>query len=449
MSATAEPSRARFSIAQLILALPWIVLVIDAWAPIRDNSFLWHIRAGAVQSAAGSVLTEDPFSFTMLGEQWLTQSWLIELLYAWLEGRSGLGFVPLMLFSVGAIFFVSVGLIAYKHSKSVSAAAVIVLLTAVLIIGFLVPRPVIFSFALFGLVILAWDQPALRYTVPFLFWIWASVHGSFAIGLAYIVLSVVAERQWRATATVFASGVASLLTAHGLGVLQMLIDFGRSREVLDYLVEWRSPEIFSAVTLPFAIGIALVVVGAARGTIVPRHLVLIVPFLALGLGATRAIPPAWMALLPLVSRATQGWTTGTRKRFSPVAAGLYGLLVLVLPLALVEGAELDPERFPLEASENLSDVRTFHDDVAGGYLIWESGPERKVYIDDRAELYAGRIVEFVEVRDGREPWEPVFRRDGIEQVMLRSDEELLGALLQAGWRRTFDDGVFAVMRPGN
>ena len=44
-----QASRRRFSLAHLVLILPWIALVIDAWAPIRDNSFLWHIRAGELQ----------------------------------------------------------------------------------------------------------------------------------------------------------------------------------------------------------------------------------------------------------------------------------------------------------------------------------------------------------------------------------------------------------------
>ena len=86
--AAPEPSQRRFSLAHLVLVVPWVALVIDAWAPIRDNSFLWHIRAGELQASAGEVLVADPFSFTMLGERWLTQSWLAELLYGW-ENRTG------------------------------------------------------------------------------------------------------------------------------------------------------------------------------------------------------------------------------------------------------------------------------------------------------------------------------------------------------------------------
>ena len=122
VAASAAPSR-RFSIAHLALIVPLVALVIAAWGLIADNSFLWHIRAGSLQVESGSVLTTDPFSFTMFGEQWRTQSWLAELLYAWVESFSGLGFVAPMILVVSTITFICVGLIAYRTSGSVTATA--------------------------------------------------------------------------------------------------------------------------------------------------------------------------------------------------------------------------------------------------------------------------------------------------------------------------------------
>ncbi|MGA8039099.1 MAG: hypothetical protein WCA93_03220, partial [Acidimicrobiia bacterium] len=104
-TAAVRPSRLRFSLGHLLLTLPWVALVIDAWSPIRDNSFLWHIRAGELQATAAQVLTTDPFSFTMLGHPWLTQSWLAELLYSWGESHWGLGFVPPMMLALSSITF--------------------------------------------------------------------------------------------------------------------------------------------------------------------------------------------------------------------------------------------------------------------------------------------------------------------------------------------------------
>ena len=85
--------------------------------------------------------------------------------------------------------------------------------------------------------------------------------------------------------------------------------------------------------------------------------------------------------------------------------------------------------------------------MTGGYLIWAEGPERLVYLDDRAELYQGRIGEFVAVRDGDVDWEPVFARDEIEQALLKKGEYLAVELEAAGWNRSYADKSFVVLRP--
>jgi hypothetical protein len=421
--------------------------VIDAWAPIRDNSFLWHIRAGELQATAGEVLTTDPFSFTMHGEPWLTQSWLAELLYAWGERLWGLGFVPPMMLLMTSITFLGIGLITYRRSQSVSGTAVLLMLSTILLISFLVPRPVIFSLTLFVLVILAWERPALRWTLPFLFWVWASVHGSFAIGLAYVGLSLLADREWKWLPTAILSGLATLLTAHGLGVVTILLDFVNAREALSLLSEWRRPEIVSVVFLPFLIGLALIVWAAVKGRVTPRHLWVIVPFLLLGLGATRALPPAWLALIPLMSLGVFDLRVGSALRFSTGQAAVFAVAVLVLPFLIASDASLDEERFPIAAAAALDDSPVFHDDRTGGYLIWSEGPQRQVYIDDRAELYREGLAEFVAVRDGDQPFEPVFARDGIRQALLKVTEPLVDDLRAAGWDTVFEDDRYVVLRP--
>lgn len=440
-----EPSPRRYSLAHLALLIPLVALVIDAWAPIRDNSFLWHIRAGSLQQEAGEVLTSDPFSFTMLGEPWLTQSWLAELLYAWGEDVGGLGFVPPMMLLTSIVAFVGLGLIAFHFSRNVPTTALILLLSTALLLSFLVPRPVIFSFALFALVILGWSKPQLRWTLPLLFWIWASVHGSFVLGLAYVGLSLIMEREWRWMPTAVVSGLATLVTAHGLGVVRILLDFSAARETLELLTEWRKPELFSIVFFPFLIGIGLIIIGSARRSIAPRHLWILVPFLALGLSAMRAVPPAWIALVPLVALGAGELNVGSATRFSSKAAGVFVVALLGVSALMRADAQLDRDRFPLEAVAEVQNLNTFHDDRVGGYLIWAVGPEQLVYLDDRAELYGDRMAEFVGVRRGDIDWQPVFERDGIEQALLRTSDDLVEDLDEAGWSEVHRDEGFVIL----
>jgi hypothetical protein len=352
-----------------------------------------------------------------------------------------------MMLLLSSITFLGIGLIAYRRSKSEWSTAIIVALTTLLMISFLVPRPVLFSLALFVLVVAAWDRSATRWTIPFLFWIWASVHGSFAIGLVYIGLTIIMEWDWKAIPTAILAGLATFLTAHGLGVLEFLLDFSEAGSALALLSEWRKPEIWSVVFAPFLIGVGLIIVGAARQRITARHLIVLVPFLILALSATRAVPPAWIALVPLMAAALADLAPGARRRFSKIAAIVFGVVVVVTPLFIISDASIDEERFPVAALGHLDDVPTFHDDSAGGYLIWAEGPERLVYIDDRAELYGDRMTEYVEMRDLERDWQPVFERDGIEQALLKADEELIGELEAAGWTATYEDEVYVVLRP--
>jgi hypothetical protein len=425
-----------------------VALVIDAWKPIVDNSFLWHIRAGTVQSDLGAVLTTDPFSFTMIGESWLTQSWLVEIFYGWAESLTGLGFVPVMILVVGGLTFVGIGLIAYRKSGSVPATVFVLILSILALISFLVPRPVLFSYLVMTLVLLAWDRPKARWMLPFLFWLWAAVHASFIIGLAYVGLSLLARRDWRALQFVLVAALATLGTAHGVGVVTFLLDFTESSDALQYLTEWRRPEFSETVFLPFAGLIVFVVLGAFRGRILPRHVWLIAPFVMAGLSSVRAIPPAFLALIPLLAVSLSGLEIGSQGGLRARLALVFALVVLVLPLLLIEDGQLSEERFPVDAVASLDDTPTFHDDVIGGFLIWAQGPERKVYIDDRAELYGNRMAEFVDVRRGQADWHPVFQRDGIGQALLPNDAYLVSELGEAGWETVYRDENFTLLRPG-
>lgn len=450
MRGATEPPSRRFSIAQLALAVPWVALVIAAWGPmaLADNSFLWHIRAGTLQADAGRVLTEDPFSFTMLGAEWRTQSWLIELFYAWAEGvAAGLGFVPAMILVVSTLTFLGIGLIAHRHSGSVTATAFVLLLSTLLMISFLVPRPVLFSYLLFVLVILAWDGRGSRWVIPLLFWMWAAVHGSFVIGLAYIGLRLVTRKDWRAVPTVAVAGLATLMTAHGLGVIEILYNFTQASSALAFISEWRKPSLLSPQFLPFLGGIVFIIVGASRRFVEPRHLWLLVPFLFLGFSSVRAIPPAWLGVLPLVALALTGLTVGLSRGLSPLPAGIFVIAVLVIPLIVRPSAELSNDRFPVSALSSLLDVGTFHSDRVGGFLIWAEGPDRLVYLDDRAELYLDRIEEFVQVRQGEMDWRPVFERDQIRQALLTTTEPLVDELKSDGWRTVYLDENWTILRP--
>ena len=437
--------RRRFTIWHAALLLPWVIASYGFGRTFNDNSYLWHVRAGDIQIDSGAVLTADPFSFTRGGELWRTQSWLAELLYSRLDGLGGLEITPLITTVCAAVVFVLLGLVAYRRSRSVLSVVVYLVATSIALAAFINPRPVIFSFPLFAAVVAADEDRRLRWSLPLLLWIWASVHGSFFIGLAFLgIRALMRGLNRRRFAELLVIGAATLLTAHGLGVVEILLAFGKNREAIDLMSEWQTPDLLSLPFLPVLAGIFGLVWLAQSGKVKGRDWLLLVPFLALAVSANRSVPPAWIGLAPLLGRVRipiQPSGMG-----GPVAWLLAGVLA-IFPFFVRADEPIDRDRFPVDAAQALTAERVFHSDAAGGWLIYAEWPERQIYIDDRAELFGEQMRTFSEVRGTTQGWEDEFRRWSIEEALLGVDEPLIGALERADWEVRYEDEEFVILRP--
>lgn len=427
------------------LLLPWVVAAVSLRRKFNDNSYLWHVRAGDAQIAEKAVLTADPFSFTMQGAPWRTQSWLAELLYSKIDAWTGLTGPRIMVTVLGAVLFVLLGIVAFRRSRSIPSVVVFLVASAIVTAGFLVPRPVIFSFPLMAALVVAVDDPRLRWVKPLILWVWASVHGSFVIGLAFLGLRAIGRGLgWKRLAELVMVGLPTLLTAHGLGVLDILLDFFGNRSALGRIAEWGRPDLLSLPMLPlFAAFLTLVWLGSS-GRIRPRDWWLMVPFLVLAVSANRAVPPAWIALSPILGRITLPFSFSGSGR-GPLALGLAAVL-FGLPLVLPYETVIDERRFPVEAERHLQTENVFHDDGAGGWLIYSQWPERLVYVDDRAELYGDRVGLFIDIRAVRTDWKEEFAAWGIEEALLKVDDPLARLLEAEGWMRTYEDEYFVIFR---
>jgi hypothetical protein len=422
--------------------------VVGASRPIRDNSFLWHVRAGDLQLASGEVLTTDPFSFTMAGEPWRTQSWLADLLYGWFEDTlGGLNWVPWMLIVCGGLVVALVGFSTMRRVSDPLPVALALVALTWLGLPNLVPRPVVFSFVLLALLIVALEEDA-AWAVPVLMWVWAGVHGSFVLGLGLLVLDALRRHMpWRRAALRLAVSLAAVsLTAHGIGVWLILRSFLSNRDALDFISEWAAPELLSIAVAPFVLMLVAVVVATARGRIEVRELWVVLPFLVFGLTSARAVMPAAIVLTPFVASVWPPSNRGVATDPGPVRINLVvGVALIVLPfLALIGFEGIDEDRFPVEAAEHLTAELVWHGDATGGYLIYAN--RLPVFVDDRAELYGAEFFsEFVDTRRGTPAWREAFDRYGIEQALVRTDAGLAGALTAEGWTADFADESWIVL----
>lgn len=440
----------RLSVRHLFVLVPILGVVVAAAGSITDNSFLWHVRAGTVQMDAGEVLRMDPFSFSAGGETWRTQSWIADLGYGVLERWSGdLSWVwPLVAITMTGTLAL-IALAVYREAANPVVVAVVLFFVAWLVLRTLVPRPVVFSHLLLAALVVVLAHPRLRWAIPLILWVWAGLHGSFVIGLGLIALEAVRTRTRQLWGALGLSLVAVSLTAHGLALWTVLSEFARNRAALDLISEWAPPDLTNLGVAPYALFIGAILLAAARGRIAARDLIVVAPFLIFGLTSNRAVIPAVLVLAPWVARAIELPAPSQRVE-SGVLNGAIAAALLVggvwLGLARAESFP-DPEVFPVEAVTTLEDGNLFHGDAVGGYLIYQSWPDRLVYTDDRAELYGvERFQEFVDARAGHEEWRTVFDRYEITQALLAADATGLQEVLEeSGWGLRHRDDDFVVL----
>lgn len=432
-----------------LFVLPAAVLVVlAAPGPIRDNSFLWHIRAGELQLEAGEVIRTDPFSFSRFGEAWRTQSWLAELGYGWLErATGGVGWTPVMVAILGLMMAGFVGLAIYSRTRRVVPMAIGLTLLALGFLFFSVPRPVLVSFVLLAvLMVVLGNGAALDWTLVPLLWVWASLHGSWVIAIAVIGLEVVRRMSLRLAVSGAVGLVATLLTPHGIEGWRFALELSTNREALAYLSEWQPPDFAQPVLWPFLAVVAGLLVAAVRGKFVLRDLVLVIPVLVLGLMQERTVFVALVVLLPYAAMVFDERADRTevgRPALNWLIAGL--VIAGTLAVFIAEPTRLS-SRFPVALVDRIETEHVFAGVRVGGYLIYAEGPQRLVYVDDRAELYgASGFEEFTEATDGV-GYEDVFAAWGITEAIVENDWPLRLDLERDGWRSVADEGEYVLMR---
>jgi hypothetical protein len=424
--------------------MSWLVI-----RPLGDNSFLWHVRAGTHQLDLGRVLTVDPFSFTRGGEEWRTQSWLAELGYGWLERMTGdLSWVAPMVYVVALAMMALVAVAVYDTIREPIRSTAVLMVVAFISTPFMVPRPVILSYTLLaGTVVILRRSERLAWALVPLIWVWAGLHASYTLGLALVALEAIRTKSWRLFGVGVVAGITTAFTAHGVGSWEFLLSFMDNRDALRFITEWAAPDFTRMFLAPFLLVVIGLIVGGIRGRIRPIDLVIVVPFLWLGLTQQRSILPAVIVLAPFAARSLITTKPRTERRGgSLVANGV--LLAALLILAMTPFSRDVSLRTnvlpPAEARQALAPGPAFHGASAGGLLIYAEWPDREVYVDDRAELYGVEgFQEFVDATNGI-GYEDVFARYGITQALVKTDWELATILQQEGWDLRYEDGIWAV-----
>ncbi len=79
-----------------------------------------------------------------------------------------------------------------------------------------------------------------------------------------------------------------------------------------------------------------------------------------------------------------------------------------------------------------------------GYLIWSLGPERKVFVDGRSEIYedGGSLADYFHITHLQQGALELLRGYGIQTCLLERDEPLATMLsAQPQWRKVYADNL--------
>jgi hypothetical protein len=384
-----------------------IFVVLAGWTiglrSLSDNSFLTHLATGRIILDSGQVPTADPYTFTAAGEPWVVQSWLVSVLYATAERLGGLTGVRLGVAVVAAVL-AGLGWALLRPATGLIArlgfAAMFVAVGGQL----WAERPFMIGLVCLALTALAMEgRLDPRWLVP-VGWVWVNSHGSFPLGLVLLVVAATGRRldglnpiselrslRWGALGMVL--GAVSPL---GPRVLWFPIELLRRQDVLSDVIEWRAPTFDSTSQRVFILQVALAFVAIARRPSYRSALIAGV-FTAAALLGARNLVVASLVLLPACAPALEGLgslRTSARPRLARLV-GTAGVAMLVaVTAARLDQPDLRLDRYPVGALAYLEDARIdtretrlAARDIVGNLMEYVYGPERRVFYDDRFDMF--------------------------------------------------------------
>jgi hypothetical protein len=446
---------------------------------LSDNSFFWHLRTGEYILDHG-IPHADIYSYTAPGVKWVAQSWLAEVLYGALDR----GFGPFALRVLGGVVGALIGVLAFRLALRLSRERVRAALLTVAALGGLYTlwseRPLLLG-VLFLLVLL-WvvevpDSLVGRHplvSLPILFWLWANVHGTFALGFAYLALHLMGRwfdgappEQGRERTLLVGSAIAlgaTFVNPYGLSLVLFPIDLLRRGDILRHIVEWASPDFHSVRGQSFILWVVVFAVVLARGAhrVSRRDLTVSIPFLALALWALRNVALAPLVCLPIAARAVAVDPADPRseeskagERRTPLGWAL-ALVLVVVATSLGIRASGEPnfalKSYPVAAMnavqhQGLLGKRLLTDDADAGYVILAYYPQQKVFIDDRYDMYPRPVINaFFALEQGAPGWSKRLDHYGVDVIVWNRQKPLAQYLAQdtAHWHRTYRDSDYVV-----
>lgn len=495
----------RLSLTTSVFILIFIIKA--SYGHFDDPDFYWHIKTGGYLLGQWPLARAEVFSFPNAGHPWVLSEWGAEILlygvFA-LWGALGINMLVALLYTVTCyLMFLMVKRV---WPGNESKALIVTLLCGALFAG-VAPRPYLFTYLFFALILYRLvvfkycRETSHLWVLPGVMFVWANMHGGYFIGIVLLCLFLATE--WFGGAKLLGDERQSLVrlsVATGLAVMATLINpefiklwwyplqtlgMDVSTELIE---EWRSPDFHQLLPKYFLAIVAGTVGGALYGGKRPDLTEYAIPafFVVCALLSRRNIPLAAIALTPFlamqlnamgmrlleaasepgprmgISRKLKQWclSSAHSSDISPKSESIVNALLIVLTLIAllilqpVRQKQMDAQMnqtIPVKAVDFLLrehiQGRMFNTYHYGGYLIYRLYPAQKVFIYGRTDMMSSTFLQtFFAVYGGQIDWKAYFNRYGIDYVVCESAAPIRQLLLEGStFKLVFDDGMHSVL----
>lgn len=461
--------------------------------PLRDSDVWWHLAIGRRIIATG-IPAREPLSFLPAAHPWVGQQWLYEVLLVRLESLGGPGLMSLVMGTVASLAL-------YLASQAVPAdrrpagrwAALAMLLSGAVAAQLLGVRGQVVSLLGAAVVLLAVSRCAegrrgLLRALPLLFALWANLHAGFVVGLAILVVGVVALRvppriRLEMAVITLACTAATLLNPAGVGLWGYIAETFSSPTLVNVVTEWQSPDFHNLWLRLFELEAMLAVVVL---TLSPRRSLFIPGLAALALIASlqsqRNVSLFALVAVPLL--AEHGPSAWEQQRDGLLAAAArllrrrpslrppprwFGTLLaliavgatvasLVPRLGSAAAAAYERQHEPAAALDwvqrTLPHPRIYAPDTWGGYVAYRLSGERATYLYDETAVFGdAALQQYLDIHDLRGPWATRIHAAGFTAAILPEHEQEVAAFAVLGWTVTCRDAASGAVvllppRPG-
>ena len=438
--------------------------------PAQSDTY-WHLRAGADLWRTHRIPLVDHYSYTAAGRFWPNHEWLWQALSYGLFRAGGM---PLLT-GAAALVVTSAFALAYRLMVGATTTRIALMMPGVpLAASVWALRPQIVSLALLALTVTLIARERTR-LLPFVFVVWANLHGAVALGVAVVAAAAGAaalkarggedadrKRAWRLALLTPICAAATAVTPLGPRLWGFVFEsMRRSHETL--VVEWMPSIPTGPVEIGFwvvAAAFAIVLVRRWRSLTSWSDLAVVaaaVVLLPLAVRAVRNVSPFVLLAIPAASRLLG--PEFRLRRAAPVAgvdhrgvnlALLSGFALLgVAAVGVAWAASLPLLGWrPLSAGV-VAAVRGCPGPIynrynEGGYLIWFA-PATPVFIDSRQDPYPVDFVLDAVGNEARGSYREMFARYGVRCALLPLTSPTLRRLREDGWRARFTDERWAVL----